>query len=113
MSTRTAIYAITGNGFSALSVGFCTLRHQTPCAVSGFRPKVKDCTEGQSCLFFVEAEMGVSFVTSRDEDSIGNGMQIVDLEDPAPVLTVALAQRRNDPSPYVKQLVALARSETS
>eukprot|EP00919_Chromeraceae_sp_WS-2016_P055150 GHVR01131062.1.p1 GENE.GHVR01131062.1~~GHVR01131062.1.p1 ORF type:complete len:296 (-),score=40.51 GHVR01131062.1:384-1271(-) len=83
------------------------------CAVSGFRPKVKDCTEGQSCLFFVEAEMGVSFVTSRDEDSIGNGMQIVDLEDPAPVLTVALAQRRNDPSPYVKQLVALARSETS
>jgi hypothetical protein len=30
MSTRTAIYAITGNGFSALSVGFCTLRHQTP-----------------------------------------------------------------------------------
>ena len=30
MSTRTAICAITGNGFLALSVGFCTLRHQTP-----------------------------------------------------------------------------------
>ena len=30
MSTRTAIYAITGNECSALSVGSCTLRHQTP-----------------------------------------------------------------------------------
>jgi len=29
MSTRTAIYAITGNECSALSVGSCTLRHQT------------------------------------------------------------------------------------
>ena len=33
MSTRTAVYAITGNEFSALSVGFCTLRHQTPICV--------------------------------------------------------------------------------
>lgn len=30
MSTRTVIYAITGNECSALSVGSCTLRHQTP-----------------------------------------------------------------------------------
>jgi hypothetical protein len=41
MSTRTAIYAITGNGFSALSVGFCTLRHQTP-----HKPKDKAKAEG-------------------------------------------------------------------
>lgn len=78
------------------------------CAVSGFRPKVKDCTEGQSCLFFVEAGMGVSFVTSRDDTSHGNGMRIVELADPAPSLTVALAWRRDDPSPYVQQLCTLA-----
>lgn len=78
------------------------------CAISGFRPKVKDCTEGQSCLFFVEAGMGVSFVTSRDDTSHGNGMQIIELADPAPSLTVALAWRRDDPSPYVQKLRALA-----
>lgn len=52
--------------------------------------------------------MGVSFVTSRDDTSHGNGMRIVELADPAPSLTVALAWRRDDPSSYVQQLRTLA-----
>jgi len=78
------------------------------CAVAGFRPRVKDCTEGQSCLCLVEAGMGVSFVTSRVECAASGEMRIIDLEDPAPTLSVALAWRRDDPSPLLDSLRHLA-----
>ncbi|MCA0922868.1 LysR family transcriptional regulator [Pseudooceanicola nanhaiensis] len=78
------------------------------CAVSGFRPKVKDCTEGQSCLCLVEAGMGVSFVTNRIDCAASGDMRIVDLEDPAPSLSVALAWRKDDPSPLLDTLRDLA-----
>ncbi|WP_176084748.1 LysR family transcriptional regulator [Martelella sp. HB161492] len=78
------------------------------CAVSGFRPRVKDCTEGQTCLCLVEAGMGVSFVSNRIDCATSDDMHIVDLEEPAPVLSVALAWRRNDPSPLLETLRALA-----
>lgn len=74
------------------------------CAVSGFRPKVKDCTAGQSCLCLVEAGIGVCFVTNRIDCSARDDMRIVDLEDPAPSLSVALAWRREDPSPLLATL---------
>lgn len=78
------------------------------CAVSGFRPRLKDCTEGQSCLAYVEAGMGVSFVTNRVDYAAAQDMKIVDLEDPAPVLSVALAWRRDDPSPLLETVRVLA-----
>lgn len=78
------------------------------CAVSGFRPKVKDCTEGQTCLCLVEAGMGVSFVTNRIDCATSDDMRIVDLEEPAPTLSVALAWRREDPSPLLETLRQLA-----
>ena len=78
------------------------------CAVSGFRPKVKDCTEGQTCLCLVEAGMGVSFVTNRIDCTTSDDMRIVDLEKPAPTLSVALVWRREDPSPLLKTVRQLA-----
>ncbi|MCS0505189.1 LysR family transcriptional regulator [Ancylobacter mangrovi] len=81
------------------------------CAVAGFRPRVKDCTEGQSCLCLVEAGMGVSFVTSRVECASNGTVQIVDLEEPAPRLNVALAWRRDDPSPLLAAIRDLSFPE--
>ncbi|MBT9384469.1 LysR family transcriptional regulator [Pseudooceanicola sp. CBS1P-1] len=78
------------------------------CAVSGFRPKLRDCTERQSCLCLVEAGMGVSFVTSGIDCAASDDMRIIDLEDPAPTLSIALAWRREDPSGLLKSVRALA-----
>ncbi|MER5174103.1 MULTISPECIES: LysR family transcriptional regulator [Thioclava] len=81
------------------------------CSVAGFRPKVKDCTEGQSCLCLVEAGMGVSFVTNRIDCAASDDMRIVDLEDPAPSLCVALAWRKDDPSALLQVIRDLALEE--
>lgn len=81
------------------------------CATAGFRPHVKDCSEGQSCLCLVEAGMGVSFVTSRIDCATSDSMRIVDLEDPAPTLSIALAWRRDDPSPLLETVRQLAATK--
>ncbi len=81
------------------------------CAVSGFRPRVMDCTEGKGCLCLVEAGMGVSFVTNRIDCAASGDMRILDLEEPAPCLRVALAWRRDDPSALLKTVQKLALKE--
>ncbi len=52
--------------------------------------------------------MGVSFVTNRIDCAASGDMRIVELEDPAPSLTVALAWRKDDPSPLLGTLRDLA-----
>lgn len=78
------------------------------CAVSGFRPKTRECNQGQSCLCLVEAGLGVNFITSQISCGSRDAMRIVELEQPAPVMSVALMWRRGDPSPYVEAIRDLA-----
>lgn len=83
------------------------------CEVSGFRPKVQDCHESQSCLSMVEAGLGVCFVMQGTDYVKRSDMRILDLDAPAPVLSIALAWRRDDPSPFVKQFIELAYRTSS
>ncbi|MHA6894592.1 LysR family transcriptional regulator [Ralstonia pseudosolanacearum] len=68
------------------------------CSVAGFRPRVKDCHESQTCMGLVEAGLGVSFIMTQIECVANAGIRIIDLGAPAPVLSVAVAWRRDDPS---------------
>ncbi|MBS0251330.1 MAG: LysR family transcriptional regulator [Proteobacteria bacterium] len=78
------------------------------CAVAGFRPKVKDCHENQTCVGLVEAGLGVSFVMTQIDCVANAEVRVIDLEAPAPVLSVAVAWRRDDPSPLLGTFRELA-----
>ncbi|MEG6507689.1 LysR family transcriptional regulator [Methyloligella sp. 2.7D] len=78
------------------------------CAVSGFRPRVQECHENQSCLSLVEAGIGVSFVMNQIDCVARGDVHIVDLEAPAPVLSIALAWRSDDPLPFLEKIRSLA-----
>lgn len=81
------------------------------CAIAGFRPRVKDCHDPDSCLGLVEAGLGVSFIASQMECDARSGIRIIDLEKPAPVLTVAVAWRREDPSIFLESIRSLTIRE--
>ncbi len=81
------------------------------CAVSGFRPKVQECQENQSCLSLVEAGIGVSFVMNQMDCVIRGDMRVIELEAPAPVLSVAVAWRRDDTSPLLETIRSLALAD--
>lgn len=50
-------------------------------------------------------------MTSRIDSAINADMRIVDLEGPAPYLSLALAWCRDDPSPLLQTVRALALKE--
>lgn len=81
------------------------------CESSGFRPKVKECKERQTCLGLVEAGMGVAFVTDEGEVASRTGLALVELERPIPSLLIAIAWRRDDPSVALASIKELARIE--
>lgn len=86
------------------------------CAIAGFRPRARDCHESDSCLGLVEAGLGVSFVASQMECDARPGIRIIELANPSPVLTVAVAWRRDDPSTFLQTIRRLTidkpRNET-
>lgn len=71
------------------------------CERAGFRPRIKECTENQSCVGLALAGLGVVFVTEHTQDTLADGLVYVDIETPAPVMEIAVAWRTEDPSPLV------------
>jgi len=69
------------------------------CEGAGFQPRLKECDENQTCLALVKAGLGVIFIPGQKTDFATDGLVILDIEDPTPVLEVALAWRIDDPSP--------------
>lgn len=81
------------------------------CTIAGFRPRVQDCHEADSCLGLVEAGLGVSFIASQMECDARPGIRIIEIEKPAPVLSVAVAWRREDPSSFLETIRRLTVRE--
>lgn len=71
------------------------------CDGAGFRPRLKECKGNQTCVSLARAGLGVVFVSGRTDEINGEGIVFVDIEDPAPVLDIALAWRTRDPSPLL------------
>ena len=69
------------------------------CEVAGFRPRLKECDENQTCIGLAKAGLGVIFIPCQTPDFTTDGLVVLDIEDPTPVLEVALAWRNDDPSP--------------
>ena len=69
------------------------------CEGAGFRPRLKECGENQTCIGLAKAGLGVIFIPGQTTDLGTDGLVILDIEDPTPVLEVALAWRNDDPSP--------------
>jgi DNA-binding transcriptional LysR family regulator len=69
------------------------------CEGAGFRPRLKECDENQTCLGLAKAGLGVIFITGQLTDCATEGLVVLDIEDPTPVLELALAWRDDDPSP--------------
>lgn len=78
------------------------------CAVASSRPRVKDCHENQTCMGLVEAGLGVTFVMTQLEGTADANLRIIDLEAPAPVLSIAVTWHRDDPSPLLDTSRGLA-----
>lgn len=68
------------------------------CEGAGFRPRLKECGENQTCVGLARAGLGVVFVSGRTSDISSEGLVFVDIEDPAPVMEIAVAWRTQDPS---------------
>lgn len=81
------------------------------CQIAGFRPRIQECQENQSCLSLVEAGMGVCFVTNESEVGLRGGLSLVALEAPTPVLNIAMAWRKEDPSAILDTIKVIARGK--
>ncbi|XQS17101.1 LysR family transcriptional regulator [Citrobacter telavivensis] len=68
------------------------------CEVAGFRPRLKECGENQTCVGLARAGLGVVFISGRTGDIPSDGLVFIDIEDPAPVMEIAIAWRTRDPS---------------
>lgn len=68
------------------------------CEVAGFRPRLKECGENQTCVGLARAGLGVVFISGRTNDISSDGLVFIDIEDPAPVMEIAVAWRTRDPS---------------
>ncbi|ENE2732123.1 LysR family transcriptional regulator [Stenotrophomonas maltophilia] len=71
------------------------------CETAGFRPRLRECEENQTCLGLAKTGLGVVFIPSQSQQPIVDGLSLVDIEDPVPVLELAIAWRKEDPSPYL------------
>lgn len=76
------------------------------CAAAGFVPRVvQTATQVETIYSLVRAGVGVALVPARASGSAPAGVRIAPL-DPSPVVGLALAVRRDDPSPVTARLVA-------
>ncbi|HBX9789589.1 TPA: LysR family transcriptional regulator [Klebsiella pneumoniae] len=78
------------------------------CDGAGFRPRLKECGENQTCVGLARAGLGVVFVSGRTTDIPSEGLVFIEIDDPAPVMEIAVAWRTRDPSP----LLALFKQNT-
>ncbi|KAB2678434.1 MULTISPECIES: LysR family transcriptional regulator [Hyphomicrobiales] len=83
------------------------------CSTAGFRPRVQECQENQSCISLVEAGIGVTFVTGHMIATDEKKMRVIELHAPVPTLNVALAWRRDDRSPLLTTIRELSVSEAN
>lgn len=76
------------------------------CAAAGFVPRVvQTATQVETIYSLVRAGVGVALVPARASGSAPAGVRIAPL-DPSPMVGLALAVRRDDPSPVTARLVA-------
>jgi DNA-binding transcriptional LysR family regulator len=73
------------------------------CQKAGFRPKVRIKRTGENCMGLVMTGMGVHFTMSDGGCMKLPGVRFLDLEGQAPELRMAVAWRRDDPSPLVRE----------
>lgn len=78
------------------------------CHGAGFKPRIKECGENQSCMGLARAGLGIVFISGNIADISSEGLIFIDIEDPAPVLVIAIAWRTKDPS----SLLGLFRQHT-
>lgn len=78
------------------------------CSTAGFRPRIQECQESQSCVSLVQAGIGVTFVSGSLPPELEPDIQIVELQPPVPVLTVAVAWRLDDTSPLLSTICKLS-----
>lgn len=69
------------------------------CAQAGVRPKFQQKTRDQNCMGLVSAGIGVHFVAGHAACIGGRSIAYVEIEEPAPVLELAIAWRRDDSAP--------------
>lgn len=84
------------------------------CEVAGFRPRLKECGENQTCVGLARAGLGVVFISGRTGDIPSDGLVFIEIEDPAPVMEIAIAWRTRDPStllPFFKDNAAQLTQE--
>jgi DNA-binding transcriptional LysR family regulator len=81
------------------------------CEGAGFRPRLRECDENQSCLALVKAGLGVVFIPGHMTNFATDGLAVLDIEDPTPILEVALAWRIDDPSPRLSSFRDLQAAE--
>lgn len=76
------------------------------CMAAGFSPRIIEKAHDQHCMALLRAGQGVHFV-ARGVDCLGSlGQHHVAISDMAPVLELAIAWRKEDPSTAVKSLVS-------
>ena len=79
------------------------------CRVSGFSPAVADeAASPQTAMGLVAAGLGVSLVWECMRNLARPGVVYRPLAEPTPLMSTALAWRRNDPSPVFEAFLAVA-----
>lgn len=68
------------------------------CEGAGFRPRLRECPRDETCLGHAKAGLGVVFVMGQTAGSVGDGLVVLDIDEPVPELEIAMAWRKDDPS---------------
>lgn len=68
------------------------------CEGAGFRPRLRECPENETCMGLARAGLGVFFIPQQKTDVATDGLIVLDIEDPVPMLEIAIAWRTDDPS---------------
>ncbi|HFJ9613168.1 TPA: LysR family transcriptional regulator [Stenotrophomonas maltophilia] len=71
------------------------------CEDAGFRPRLRECAENQTCLGLARAGLGVLFIPSRRTNLPVEGLVFLEVADPVPELHIAAAWRTDDPSAFL------------
>jgi DNA-binding transcriptional LysR family regulator len=75
------------------------------CQAAGFSPHILEKKPEQNCLALIRAGQGVHFVSPSMECMKPEGVVYVEVEDPVPMIELALCYRKEDPSPLLKGLL--------
>ena len=71
------------------------------CAVAGFRPRTIEKAWNHTCTGLVAAGMGVHFIAGKSACLNAGDIALVTIEDPAPVLELGIAWRKDDHSEHL------------